>query len=209
MIKLRDLLSEGAHPGKTFISVDIQPEYEKSFGFRADQFCEYLNENTDFGKLVFLYNGRETIGLTTEEEYRFWLSENGLNEDVMANAHFYDKGYAFFRYCMDSQLDENVVANFVRFMYQNGITDSRDMTRGMWKKYLKKEKEHSNIDKNDVFNLLEHASDCVHIPDLMDYIKNFRNIVLTGGGMNECLKEVEIALKALGMPYEIERRFTY
>ena len=43
----------------------------------------------------------------------------------------------------------------------------------------------------------------------MDFLKSKRNIVLTGGGVNECFKEVEIALKALNLPYEVYSRYTY
>lgn len=205
MIKLRNLLNESPHSGKTFVSVDIQPEYEKSFGFRADEYCEYLNDN-DFNQLVFLYNGEETLGMISEQDYKWWLFENGLTEEVMDSARFYDKGYAYFRYCMDNSLDDDVIANFVRFMYQNDVRDSRDMTRDMWAKYLR---EHRRTDRKEVYELLRDSGDCVNIPDLMDYIKNFRNIVLTGGGVDECLKEVEIALQALNIPYQTEHQFTY
>jgi hypothetical protein len=43
----------------------------------------------------------------------------------------------------------------------------------------------------------------------MDFLKRYSNIVLTGGGINECLKEVEIALKALKQPYQIYSTYTY
>jgi len=195
------------YAGKTFISVDIQPEYEKYLGFKPYEFTEFLNKNSDsFYRLVFLYNGHETLGMSTEEEYKYWLMENELGEEILDGAQFYDKGYAFFRYCMDNSLDETVIANFVRFMYDNDIRDSRNMTRDMWAKYLR---EHRRTDRKEAFDLLHQSGDCVHIPDLMDYLKQYRNIVLTGGGINECLKEVEIALEALRIPYTVDQQFTY
>jgi hypothetical protein len=129
-----------------------------------------------------------------------------MEESVIEGAVFYDKGYAFFRYCMDSQIDDGATSNFVRFMYENDIRDSRDMTREMWAKYLR---EYRRTDRKEVYELLKCAGDCVHIPDLMDYIRRFRNIILTGGGVDQCLKEVEIALQALRLPYEIDNTFTY
>lgn len=189
------------------MAVDIQPEYQSGFGFKPFQFCEFLNKNADgFDQLIFLYNGEDTLGMISEEDYIYWLVENGLDDSLLLYARFYDKGYAFFRYCMDNSLDDDAVANFVRFMYQNNIRDSRDMTRDMWAKYLR---EYRSFDRKEVYELLKHARDCVNIPDLMDYIKQYRNIVLTGGAINECLKEVEIALKALKIPYQIESNFTY
>jgi hypothetical protein len=43
----------------------------------------------------------------------------------------------------------------------------------------------------------------------MDFLKRYNNIVLSGGGINECLKEVEIALKALKKPYQVDKNYTY
>lgn len=43
----------------------------------------------------------------------------------------------------------------------------------------------------------------------MDYLSNKSNIILLGGGINECLKEVEIALLSLDKNYNIMNKFTY
>jgi hypothetical protein len=47
------------------------------------------------------------------------------------------------------------------------------------------------------------------IYEVMDFLKKYNNIILTGGGINECLKEVEIALLALDKPYRILKEYTY
>jgi hypothetical protein len=205
MIKLKSLLlNEQSFSGKTFISVDIQPEYQRGFGFRIEEYCEFLN-NLNCNKLIFLFNGPD-LGFPDEQEYKYWLMENGLTEEVIDGAIFFDKSYAFFRHAMDNNLDDNVIANFVRFMYDNDIRDSRDMNREMWAKYLRL---HRRTDKKELYELLRDSQDCVNIPDLMDFLKRYSNIVLTGGGINECLKEVEIALKALKQPYQIYSEYTY
>ena len=192
---------------KSLINVDIQPEYEGSFGFDVEQWTSFINRNFfDLNNCVFLYNGHETLGMVTEDGYKYWLYDKGISEEVIIGSKFYDKGYAFFRYCMDSGLDEDVVANFVRFMYQNDIRDSRDMNRVMWAKYLR---EYRRTDRREVYDLLKVSGDCVNIPDLMDFLKDYSEIVLTGGGVNECLKEVEIALKAMKKSYQVLQRFTY
>ena len=190
--------------GKTYISVDIQPEYQKEFGFKIDRYCKFLN-NLDCNRLIFLFNG-PSLDFPDEQEYKMWFIENGLNEDIVDSSIWYDKGYAFFRYCMDNNLDDDVIANFVRFMYENSITDSREMNREMWAKYLR---EYRRTDKKELYELLRDSEDCVNIPDLMEFLKRYSNIVLTGGGVNECLKEVEIALKALKKPYQIDKNYTY
>lgn len=56
---------------------------------------------------------------------------------------------------------------------------------------------------------LEYSEEMINIPDLMNYLNNKSNIVLTGGGINECLKEVEIALSALNKSFTHINKFTY
>ncbi len=133
IIKLRKLLSENIITGKTLISVDVQPEYNTYWGFSMESYTSFLNENYEYlNRLVFLYNGKETLGMISEEEYKTWLYSNGLEEHILERSYFYDKGYAFFRYCMDSFIDDDVIVDFIRFMYNNDINDSRDMTREKW-----------------------------------------------------------------------------
>lgn len=207
MYSLRKLLSEQSFSGKTFISVDIQPEYESSFGFKIYQFTSFLSKiYVSVNRILFLYNGADTLGMIFENDYKIWLMENELPEEVLESAVFYDKGYAFFRYCIDSGINEDSVANFVRFMYENDIRDSRDLDRSVWAKYLR---QYRRTDKKEVYDLLKTSGDNVHIPDLMDFLKRHNNVVLTGGGVNECLKEVEIAFKALNKPYSVYSKFTY
>jgi len=193
--------------GKTLISVDIQPEYSAAFRFSIEEYCEFLNENANvLYKLIFLYNGKDTLGMISEDDYKMWLTDAGLSEEVLNWSTFYDKGYAFFRYCMDESIDETVISNFVRFLYSNNIHDSREMTREMWAKYLR---QYRRTDKKELYELMKSTDDCIHIPDLMDFLKNKRDLVLTGGGINACLKEVEIALNALNIPYKVFNKYTY
>lgn len=192
---------------KTLINVDIQPEYQSKFSFSIAKWINFLNQSYNrASNIIFLYNGYDTLGMISEDNYKIWLVENGLKEGVLDRCRFYDKGYAFFRYCMDSYVDEDAITNFVKFMYQNDVRDSRDMTREMWAKYLR---EYRRTDRKEVYTLLKASGDCVHVPDLMDFLKRYNGIVLTGGSINECLKEVEIALKALGKNYTVFTEFTY
>jgi hypothetical protein len=209
MIKLKNLIYENSVVGKTLISVDIQPAYENAFGFRIEEYTDFLNVNYDsLSQLVFLYNGPD-LGFPDESEYKYWLLENGLNEEIVDQSKFFDKGYAFFRLCIDNGLDEDIISSFVRFMYMNDINDSRDMSRDMWAKYLKENRNVNRSEVMELYKLIKDNDDMVNIPDLMEYIKRFNNIVLTGGGINECLKEVEIALKALNKPYSVYNEFIY
>ena len=200
-----NIISE-EHAGKTFISIDIQPEYESYFGFEAFNFCEYLNDNSsNFDKLIFLYNGQDTLDMISESEYQNWLLDNGLHEDVLSNIGFYDKGYAFFRSCMDTGIYYEEIVHLVQYMYNNNIHDSRDVDEEMWNTFMQK----YDYGDSEIRELLEYGDETLYIPELMGFLNNYNNIVITGGAMEQCLKEVEIALDALGKPYNIEQKFTY
>lgn len=192
--------------GTNLIVVDIQPEYADYINFNLYSFYEELNDSFhNLSSLTFLYNGAETLDMVSETDFKYWLMEQGLNEDVIMNSHFYDKGYAFFRYCMDSGIDDEDVANFVKFMIKYDINDSRDMTEEKWSLFMR---EH-DVDQSDVRDLLEHSDDMINIPDLMDFLERYGNITLCGGGINECLKEVEIALMAMDKPYKLLTKYIY
>jgi hypothetical protein len=90
-------------------------------------------------------------------------------------------------------------------MLTNDITDSRDIDEDMWNDFMNS----TNHSRQDVRDLLENADDLINIPELMEFLQNKNNIALTGGGVNECLKEVEIALLAMDKPYSIISEFTY
>jgi len=194
--------------GANLISIDIQPEYEKAFTFDSFGFGQMINQNyNELDSLTFLYNGADTLGMISEQEYRGWLIEDcGIEEDIIQNSYFYDKGYAFFRYCMDEGIDDNEIVDLVKFMIKHQINDSRDIDEQMWITFM----QEYNLSQSSVRDLLENAGDLINVPDLMEQLQKYRGkIVLIGGGLKECLKEVEIALMALNKPYNLFTQYTY
>lgn len=189
---------------KTIISVDIQPEYESGITFIED-WIEFLNNNYDSNRIILLYNGHDTLGMISEQDYQMWLMEYGLDEQALYHIEFYDKGYAFFRNCMGYGIEHDQIVELVRYMISNGINDSRDIEAHNWDKFV----EQSGISTSEIREYLEDNEDMIYIPDLMDYLEQFNNIVLMGGGIDECLAEVEIALDALGKGYSTYDRFIY
>jgi hypothetical protein len=140
-----------------------------------------------------------------ESSYITWLFDLGLNEEVIENSIFYDKGYAFFRYCIDNSIDEESIVDLVKYMRNHNINDSRDIDEDMWNNFM----EETNHNHNEIRELLETADDMLSIPDLMDFLEDYYNITLTGGGIEECLKEVELSLLALDKNHNINHKFTY
>lgn len=203
--KKQRLITETEFSSKTIINVDIQPEYKNWITFNINNWVNFINQNGEQNNIVFLYNGADTVGMIEEYEFQNWLIELGIDENIIENAIFYDKGYAFFRYCMDNSIDEDNIVDLVKYMVRHDITDSREIDNDMWNDFMKE----TNHTLQDVRELLENADDMLSIPDLMDFLARYSNILLTGGGINECLKEVEIALLALDKPYNILSQFTY
>lgn len=191
--------------GADLISIDVQSEYENYFGFDAYSFGNMINDsNESLSSLTFLFNGPD-MGFSSEEEYRWWLIENcGIDEEITAAAYFYDKGYAFFRYCMDEGIDDDELVDLVKFMMRHNVNDSREIDKNMWTAFMKE------YGYNDIHDLLEPAEDMINIPDLMEFLQRYNGkMVICGGGINECLKEVEIALMAINKNYNILTKFTY
>jgi hypothetical protein len=172
-------------------------------GIQTELF-EYINTHIhELSDLTFLYNGEDTMGMVSEHEYRDWLVENGLDEDIAYGARLYDKGYAFFRNCMDRGGDDEELVNLVKFMRDNDINDSRELDKKFWKAFVKQ------YGSKNIRELMEDSEDCINIPDLMDFLGSYNNVVLVGGGINECLKEVELAMDALDKNYDTWHKFTY
>jgi len=188
------------------IVVDVQPAYENGFNFDMFEFTQFLNEsNSNLSSLTFLFNGPD-LGFPDEHELKYWFEENGLDQDISYSADWYDKGYAFFRFCMDSGIDEDDIADLVKYMIKTGINDSRDLEKINWNEFMQMY-DHS---KEEIRELLEFSDDVLYIPDLMDYLKRFSgNIVMCGGGMYECLREVEIGFKALDKDYRLLTKYVY
>jgi hypothetical protein len=211
MIRLRDILTEGGN----LVVVDIQPEYEKAFGFKAHEFVDHLF-SADYDNIFYLYNGHDTLGMVTEDDLKNWIAENSADGDYdaayekMDYIEFYDKGYAFFRYCIDSGIHNDDVVALVKFMSERDINDSRDLDEDFWSDFVDKYKEHLDLNPQEVRELLEFSDDMINIPDLMDFLTRIRgDITLIGGGVEECLKEVIIALEALDKSYDVDHEWTY
>lgn len=202
---LKSVLNEAevGMSGKTIVNVDIQPEYQSYFTFKTGEWGRWIDKNAANNDMVFLYNG-ESMGMSSEGEYKDWLL-NYVDYELLDTATFYDKGYAYFRYCMDEGIDEDAIVDLIKYMIKHDVNDSREIDQDMWDDFMKE----TNHTRDEIRDLLETADDMINIPDVMEELKRYNSIVLTGGGVEECLKEVEIALMALDKPYQVYKKFTY
>lgn len=196
-------LQEKKQLNKILIVVDIQPEYTKQHGdFSVYKFCNWLNSQ-QYKKIVFLYNG-EDMGMTDKTSLQMWYLEHELDENIIHNSIFIDKGYAFFRYLMDKGHDDADVVSVVKFMMDININDSREITEEQWDIFVK------NTNKQKIRDTLENSGDMIHIPDVMDKLAEYSGqLDLVGGAKNECLREVEIILTVQNKKYNLLRDWIY
>lgn len=200
-IVYRNAIYESINTNNVLISVDIQPEYENYMRFKPYSFMSWLETNSEkYSKIVFLFNGPE-LGFQSENEYKMWLLENEMSEDLLEQIDFFDKGYAFFRNAMDAGLDEGEILKLINYMYKNNINDSREIEDEVWSQIGLDASTIEHMNKNE---------DALFIPDVMNYLSKITgNISLVGGGKNECLREVEFCLKVLNKPYTLINEWVY
>lgn len=193
---------------KTLIVVDIQPAYQKGFNFKMRDFINFINKNINrFDSVIFLYNGSD-LGFPDESEYKLWLYDYGLEEEYLDYIKFFEKGYAFIRNPIDYGIEDDLIILVLKYMWKNGITDSRDLTTENWDDI--ENIYGGEIDISEIREYLEENEDNIYITDLMEYLDKIHgDILLTGGGRDECLKEVELVLDALGKKYKLYEKFVY
>lgn len=182
--------------GQNLIIVDIQPSYKKAIKFSIESFCEHLIEE-DYNKILYLYNGPD-LGMENSDEIMNFLIEEGLEYDEekveqMPHMTFYEKGYAFYRDMMDSGYDYKDIVKLIKYMISKKYNTSEDLGENEW----------------ITLKIDDPSPNRIFIPDVLDELKKYNNIVLCGGGKNECLAEIEICLDVLGKPYTLLNKFVY
>ena len=192
---------------KTIINVDIQKEYEEYFTFDITEWSSYINESyNNNNEIIFMFNGSDTTpDMKDISDYKLWLKSIGISDDVLSDSIFYDKGYDYFRYCIDENIDEEKIVELVRFMFENNIKDTVNFSKKQWNLY----QSITKYNNNEFRDLLENSDNFMILPDMMNFLKDMKNIILLGGSEIECLKEVEIALKALDIPFKKEKEFIF
>ncbi len=191
---------------RSVLVVDVQPMYvmgDYRLVSAIAELAEDCANSPDCEDVLVLFNGDDTFG---EEELREWYRE--MDAESLADADFYDKGYAFFRSCMDFGFAHDAIVPLVRWMYQRGITDSRDIDYAELRAWIAGTATEEWDE--ELLDFLESEQDVLGIPDLMKELKPLSEpIAVVGGERQACLAEVLIALEALGKQYQVIERLTY
>jgi len=194
---------------RKLIVVDVQPLYEEAIEakFDVDKFVDFVSRSNN---VLYFYNGPDTIGSEDSPDViTNWLHEKlYVLEDVDLNEHnieFYDKGYSFFRDWMDAGVSDNGMKIALRHMYMNRIHDSRDISVDDWKKILPEK------DFRAIGHAIEDGGLTIWTPDISisDLKNEWDNSLLCGGGMNECLKEIQILMSIFNIKYTLVDKFIY
>lgn len=186
---------------KNLIVVDIQPMYENYFRniIDMDGFIDLVNNSR---KVLYFYNGINTVGEDDENELKFWLYDNGITEEKLEKIIFYDKGYGFFRSFMDDGIENKTIIKMIRILFDKKIHDSRDIELDEWEELL-----------GDDFSEVEHLlkfDESFNTPDIsIAQLKEFSNGYIVGGGKDECLKEVQLLMSAFNIKAKEISRFIY
>lgn len=171
------------------IICDIQPEYHFGITYNIYDFTTWLNKNAPlYNTITYFYNGAWTLGMINETELKFWLLDNGLDEDLLCKVEFVDKGYGFLRNAMDNEISDRLIISTLRKMKDLGIYDSRDLSTR-----FKLSNEDYCISWNESFN----------------YIDKYNNIHYVGGGINECLKELLLYTRAVKKKFKLITEWVY
>lgn len=188
------------------IIVDIQPEYQQGIRFNLNEFTTYLTKLISSNKKVlYYYNGKDTVGTSSKEDIINWLVEtyNFKNyeeeyEEIYLTLHrniiWIDKGYGFLRNFMDSGIDDATIIRIIRYMAINRINNSSQIDNENLLKLTNEDLRHNEI------NLP---------PFRIDLLKQFSGSYIMGGGINECLKEIQLIMNAFNIKYTTFQKFVF
>lgn len=168
------------------IVCDIQPEYEGEFNFTMPMFTRFLNFSAlrRKNKIIYFYNGYETLGMIREEELIEWLLDNGLWESTLDKIIFIDKGYGFLRDAMDAYVDDEVIVAGVKELIEKD-----------------KCKIYSETFVENQYTL--HWNECFPVIESVD------NIVFVGGSKFACLLELIYVAQGYDKKYKLLDEYVY
>jgi hypothetical protein len=195
---------------RKLIVVDIQPLYEDAAkqAFNIKDFGDFLNRSKK--DVLYFYNGPDTIGSKdTPENIIQWLIDYNPSLENFdwekVKFHWFDKGYSFFRDWIDAGVSDHGMRIALRYMYQKRLYDSREISAEEWEKVLPEKDFYAIGDAIKEDGLSIWTPD-ISIGDLKD---NWNNSLLCGGGINECLKEIQLLMNTFNIKYRLVEKFIY
>jgi hypothetical protein len=215
-MKISEVITEGlSHP---IICVDVQPEYNGYDGEANPKFVQIMQfVQKQTGPVLFFVNAEDQglSGDTVQSIQHFWDNTLGTpGEDYVDDNDEYvykeaespidwrrftiiDKGFGYLRAWMDQGVDPRAIIKTIRLMYQEKVSDSRDLFGG------------SDSDEyEEGMKQLLGPDYLIGLGDPLSVgwtsvaqLKRFSGAYLVGGGRDECLREVELLMNAFNIKY--------
>jgi hypothetical protein len=181
-MKITEILAE-ARKGSVIV-VDVQPAYSSYINF-SSQLMDFLNNQQ---QILMLVNSDEE-GLTEDSipDIKQYWEENGFNN--WNTVKLIDKGYGYLRSWMDQGVSENVIIKTIREMYNQRVTDSRELFENSdnpaesFVEFIGPEFEDWMLDEAISVEWIS-----------VKLLKSFSGSYIVGGAANECLKEVALLM---------------
>jgi hypothetical protein len=181
------------------ISIDIQPAYIKACKHIMRDYVNYLNSFG--GPIIVFWNGPE-LGFEDQSEMYQFLSEWGVEEEVLDRIVWKEKTYAFFRPWMDMGMDRRNLIKAIRHLVMTRNNDSREVEPEEWATVFGDE-------WNDVESVVT-SDDSINLPDIsIPELKKLNGCYLCGGGKDECLSEFRFLLEAFNIRYRLIDKLIY
>jgi len=187
------------------IVVDVQPIYTGLYDGNEltwiDELMQWLNRQ---GPILMFVNADDT-GMTDEsigEIQQYW-EDSGFDPGNWNRTEVVDKGYGYFRAWMDEGVPDNVIIKVIRLMYQQKVTDSRELFDG--------DESDDYVEKMTQLGVPEEMLDdglSVEWTSVAQ-LKKYNGAYLMGGGREECLKEVQLLMNAFNIKYKLVQDFIY
>jgi|TARA_R110000851_G_scaffold25559_1_gene73448 hypothetical protein len=193
------------------IVVDVQPTYtgvDNIFGSTllpmVKPLMNFLNKQ---GPILAFVNAEDT---GVSDDRIIDIKENwesaGFNANRWNNTEIVDKGYGYFRAWMDEGVQPDVIIKVIRTMYQQKVTDSRELFDG----------DESDNYQEQMQQLIGNAWEEWMIDDTLSVewtsvgqLKKYNGAYIMGGGRDECLREVELLMNAFNIKYKRIEDFVY
>ena len=184
------------------IVVDVQPAYAYWMGPNepegaepqaftiSEKIIKFLNQQT--GPILMFVNAEETgLSNDTLEDITVFWEKLGFDPDNWDRVTTVDKGYGAFRSFMDLNVKDATIIRVIRAMYQNKVTDSRDLDLDYFKQLIGAEWQNWMVDDPIIVEWTSVAQ-----------LKRFQGAYIMGGSRNECLREVELLMNAFNISYK-------
>lgn len=204
-MRAREFITESSNTN--LLIIDVQPEYQEHSN-RILSGIQQLVEKSH-GKIVIVFNNfgggdsaddvynyiaghdSDYDGYEYDEAQDEYIPVDSTTlETKLQNADYVQKEYGFLRGYMDTGVEDKVIIEILRAMYQQRVNDSRNL-------------DQNSLSENarDVF---ENNSESISIQDWVpvSLLRSLRPFYMMGGGRNECLREIELICNAFNIRYK-------